>query len=81
MFVCTPTKDLCFNSIQNVAEDTFELPMDQPIRPHLLRRISRISGAFTQDFGPRKVSPPSQAVHSPALISSHFLDSRVFQRQ
>ncbi|KAJ7181769.1 hypothetical protein C8R43DRAFT_280885 [Mycena crocata] len=38
-----------------LVEDVFELPIDKPIRVDLLKRISQLSGAFTENFGPGKV--------------------------
>ncbi|KAJ7631104.1 hypothetical protein FB45DRAFT_557025 [Roridomyces roridus] len=38
-----------------MSEEIFEVPMHESIQSHVLRRISRISGAFTQDFGPGKI--------------------------
>ncbi|KAJ7783900.1 hypothetical protein DFH07DRAFT_908990 [Mycena maculata] len=38
-----------------ITEDVFELPVERPIRNDLLRRISELSGAFAENFGPRTV--------------------------
>ncbi|KAJ7110108.1 hypothetical protein C8R44DRAFT_634657 [Mycena epipterygia] len=38
-----------------MVEEVFELPVDKPISRDLLHRISRLSGAFTENFGQRKV--------------------------
>ncbi|KAJ6503426.1 hypothetical protein C8R47DRAFT_1106099 [Mycena vitilis] len=38
-----------------ITEDVFELPVDKPIRTDLLHRISRLSGALTENFGQNKV--------------------------
>lgn len=39
---------------QNIVEDVFELPLNKTIRSDLLQRISRLSGALTQNFGENK---------------------------
>ncbi|KAF7347747.1 hypothetical protein MVEN_01532100 [Mycena venus] len=39
----------------SIVEDVFELPVDKSIRSDLLQRISRLSGALTQNFGENKV--------------------------
>jgi hypothetical protein len=49
---------------QAITEEVFELPTDTPIRSYLLHRISRLSGALTENFGQQKVFsffPISQA--------------------
>ncbi|KAJ7487709.1 hypothetical protein B0H11DRAFT_1107355 [Mycena galericulata] len=38
-----------------ISEDVFELPIDKPIRTELLQRVSRLSGALTENFGPRQI--------------------------
>ncbi|KAJ6610101.1 hypothetical protein B0H10DRAFT_1954142 [Mycena sp. CBHHK59/15] len=38
-----------------MGEEVFELPIDKPIREDILHRISRLSGALTENFGQGKV--------------------------
>ncbi|KAJ7925888.1 hypothetical protein B0H13DRAFT_1973766 [Mycena leptocephala] len=38
-----------------ITEDIFELPGNKPIRSDLLQRISRLSGALTENFGENKI--------------------------
>ncbi|KAJ7103420.1 hypothetical protein B0H15DRAFT_942874 [Mycena belliarum] len=38
-----------------ITEDFLESPVDKPLRNDLLERISRLSGAFTENFGQRQV--------------------------
>lgn len=42
--------------VQEVVNDIFELPGKADIKPELLQRISRLSGAFTESLGSGKVS-------------------------
>lgn len=37
--------------MKELSEVVFTLPTDKPIRNDLLQRISRISGAFTENWG------------------------------
>jgi hypothetical protein len=47
--------NLKFESTQAITEDIFQLPGNKPIRSDLLQRISRLSGALTENFGENKV--------------------------
>ncbi|KAJ6575225.1 hypothetical protein B0H19DRAFT_1127757 [Mycena capillaripes] len=40
---------------EEIADDVFELPVGKPIKSDLLRRISRLSGALTENFGENKI--------------------------
>jgi hypothetical protein len=48
-----------FYVVQEIQEETFKLPREGPIRKDLLQRISRLAGAFTENFGNDIVSPQS----------------------
>lgn len=47
--------DIKAESTQAITEDIFKFPGNKPIRSDLLQRISRLSGALTENFGENKV--------------------------
>ncbi|KAJ7837507.1 hypothetical protein B0H14DRAFT_1095576 [Mycena olivaceomarginata] len=60
----------------NIVEDIFELPLNKTIRSDLLQRISRLSGALTQNFGENKVRVAFHKNHPRAALVAKRLAIR-----
>lgn len=53
---------MLIHSLKNILDEVYDLPTEWPVRPDLLQKVSRLTGAFTENHADGKVCKLSSVV-------------------